>query len=431
MTTANILVYLSNVMASLIILFYYLLFFVKGFTHNIKKLLSIIIVFLAIHIFISITNAEQLVAISVLVILPVVDIFCCRSRIYNLFMIIPACLFYALTAVFPLLIISMITRNRIDELYGVSSLTLPGLISDFCLTVLLAGTYVLCRRRKIDLRLKFLEVAGFFAFFIFALFLLLSIGIYNDTLEYKASVVFDLLAAFFMLAIFLAYWSYLIIARDRANRKRDADHAQNYLAMQIESLELEETNRQEIKILKHDLRNHLQVIQEMCNAKHYAQMESYINELSGAPMLSKNFCITGNYAADTVISIKKAYADRSGIRLTCDGSFAWLSNLSPIDVCAVFSNLLDNALEGSKDAVNPHISIKGNDHAHFYTLIFSNNVPENIKIKNNSVKTSKKDRKHHGFGLSSLNAVIRKYNGSYTLKCKDRIFCVQAVFPKK
>lgn len=428
---ASILVYLSNVMASLMILFYYLLFFANGFTHHIRKLLSIIMVFLVIHVFISITDADHLVAISVLGILPVVNFFCCRNHIYNLFMIIPACLFYALTAIFPLFLIPMITRNRLDELYGVSSLTLPGFIFDLCLTALLIGTYVVCRRRKIDLRLKFLEVVGFLAFFIFALFMLLSIGVYNDTLDFKTSVVFDLFATFFMLAIFLAYWSYLIIARDRGNMKRDADHAQKYIAMQIKSLELEETNRQEIKILKHDLRNHLQVIQEMCNTKQYAQMESYISELSGNPMLSKSFCITGNPAADTVISIKKAYADSVGIRLICDGNFAWLSHLSPIDVCAVFSNLLDNALEGSINAADPYIAIKGNDHAHFYTLIFSNNVPANIKIKNNSVKTSKKDRKHHGLGLSSINSVICKYNGSYTLKCKDMVFCVRAVFPKK
>ncbi|MCI9395891.1 MAG: hypothetical protein HFI55_03115 [Lachnospiraceae bacterium] len=264
--------------------------------------------------------------------------------------------------------IPLITRNDFDELYGISSLTLPGFISDLSLTVLLIGTYVLCRRKKIDLRLKFLEVAGFFAFFIFALFMLLSMGVYNNTLEYELSIVFDLFAAFSMLAVFLAYWSYLIIARDRANKKRDAAHAQNYIAMQLESLELEETNRREIKILKHDLRNHLQVIQEMCNTKQYAQMESYISELSGNPMLSKSFCITGNHAADTVISIKKAYADNVGIRLTCEGSFAWLANLSPIDVCAVFSNLLDNALEGSTGATEPCITIKGDDHAHFYTL---------------------------------------------------------------
>lgn len=429
MTTANILVYISNVMASLIILFYYLLFFVKGFTHHIRRLLSIIIVFLMIHVFTSILDTDPLVTISVLGILPVVDVFCCRNRIYNLFMIIPAFLFYALTAIFPMFLIPLITRKGFEELYGISSLTFPGFIWDLCLTVLLIGTYAVSRRRKIDLRLNFLEIAGFLTFFIFALFMLLSIGVYNDTLAYETSVVFDLFAAFFMLAIFLAYWSYLVIARDRANIKRDADYAQNYLTMQIESLELEETNRQEIKILKHDLRNHLQVIQEMCNAKQYAQMESYISELSGHPMLSKSFSITGNQAADTVISIKKACADNIGIRLTCDGSFAWLSNLSPIDVCAVFSNLLDNALEGSKGAANPHITIKGNDHAHFYTLIVSNHVPENIKIKNNSVKTSKRDKKHHGLGLSSIDSVIRKYNGCYTLKCEDLVFRVQVVFP--
>ncbi|MDE7019553.1 MAG: hypothetical protein K2P23_01430, partial [Lachnospiraceae bacterium] len=144
METANILVCLSNVMASLILLFYYLLFFARGFTHHIRKLLSIIIVFLVIHAFIFVTEADYLVAIAVLGILPVVDIFCCSNRIYNFFMILPAFLFYVLTAVFPMFLIPLITRNRPDELYGVSSLTLPGLIFDFLFTVLLIGTYVLC-----------------------------------------------------------------------------------------------------------------------------------------------------------------------------------------------------------------------------------------------------------------------------------------------
>lgn len=431
MAASDILVCLSNVMASLIILFYYLLFFAKGYTHPIRKLVSILFVFLVIHIFIVITNADHLVAITVLGILPVVDIFCCRSRIYNLLMIIPAFLFYALTAIFPMFIIPLITRNDFGELYGVSSLTLPGLIWDLGLTVLLTGIYVVSLRRKIELRLNFFEVAGFFAFFIFALFMLLSIGIYNDTLDFKMSVVFDVSATFFMLAIFLAYWSYLIIARDRANRKRDAAHAQNYLTMQLESLELKESNSQEIKLLKHDLRNHLQVIQELCNTKQYAQMETYISELSGQPMLAKSFCITGNQAADTVISIKKASADSIGIRLTCEGDFTWLGTLSPIDVCTVFSNLLDNALEGAKDSAEPYIAINGKDHEHFYTIAFSNSVREPVKIRNNLVKTTKADKKHHGLGLSSVDAVIRKYNGSYTLQCKDMVFRVQAVFPKK
>lgn len=431
MLTAYVLVYLSNVMASLIILFYYLLFFVRGFTNRGRRFLAIIFVFLVIHAPVSLTDIDFLVTITVLGILPVVDLFCCRNRIYNLFMIIPAVLFYVLTAVFPMFIIPLITRDSFTELHGVGSLTLPGFLSDLCITGLLIGTYVLCRRRKIDLRLNVPEVAGFSGFFLFALFMLLSIGVYNDTLEFKTSVVFDIIAAFFMVIVFLSYWSYLIIARDRANIKRNADHAQNYLTMQLESLELEETNRQEVKILKHDLRNHLQVIQEMCNTKQYAQMESYIRELSGAPTLSKSFRITGNQAADTVLSIKKTYADSIGIRLVCEGDFAWLGTISPIDVCTVFSNLLDNALEGVKDAADPCITIKGKDHEHFYSILFSNTVPETVKIINNSVKTSKKDKKHHGLGLSSINSVIRKYNGSYTLQCKDLVFSVQAVFPRK
>ena len=109
MAAENILIALSNVMASLIILFYYLLFFAKGFIFHSRKLLSIIIIFLVIHVFIFITDADHLVIITVLGILPAVDLFCCRNRIYNLFMIIPACLFYTLRAFFPMFIIQMIT----------------------------------------------------------------------------------------------------------------------------------------------------------------------------------------------------------------------------------------------------------------------------------------------------------------------------------
>lgn len=425
-----ILSYLSNMMALLIIMFFYLLFFVKGFTLNIKKLFSIIAVFLIINAFTSVSGDDIFVIISVLGILPAIDIFCCRNRIYNLFMIIPSYLFYALMSVFPAYIIRLITRTEATPLYGVESLTVSALITDFCLVMFLMGTYIICRRRKIDLRLKPLEILGFVAFFIFILFMIYSMGVYNATQRFVPSIILDMSAVFFILVIFLAYWSYLIIVRDRKNIKRDAENAKNYISMQLDSLELEEANRQEIKIMKHDLRNHLQVIQEMCNTRQYSQMETYIAGLSGNPELSRSFQITGNQAADTVISLKKASADSSGIRFICDGSFQWLDNMISMDVCTIFSNLLDNALEGVKTAKDPYISIKGTDHEHFFVITFSNSVPENVKIRNNSVKTSKKDKKQHGLGLSSVDSVIRKYNGQYTLKCKDLEFSVQAVFPK-
>ncbi len=75
MAAENILISVSNVMASLIILFYYLLFFAKGFTSHTRKLLSIILIFLVIHVFVFITDADHLVTITVLGILPAVDFF--------------------------------------------------------------------------------------------------------------------------------------------------------------------------------------------------------------------------------------------------------------------------------------------------------------------------------------------------------------------
>ncbi|MFG6338690.1 MAG: hypothetical protein K1W31_09730, partial [Lachnospiraceae bacterium] len=70
MAAENILISVSNVMASLIILFYYLLFFAKGFTSHARKLLSIILIFLVIHVFVFITDADHLVTITVFCLRP-------------------------------------------------------------------------------------------------------------------------------------------------------------------------------------------------------------------------------------------------------------------------------------------------------------------------------------------------------------------------
>ena len=55
-------------------------------------------------------------------------------------------------------------------------------------------------------------------------------------------------------------------------------------------------------------------------------------------------------------------------------------------------------------------------------LTISNPVVENIKIHNNSIKTSKQDKRDHGFGLYSLKKIIQKYDGKLSLTCNNNLF---------
>ena len=57
-------------------------------------------------------------------------------------------------------------------------------------------------------------------------------------------------------------------------------------------------------------------------------------------------------------------------------------------------------------------------------ITVSNPVVEDIDIKHNIPETTKDDRVHHGYGLLSLNKIVKKYDGAVNLSCEDRVFTV-------
>ena len=52
-----------------------------------------------------------------------------------------------------------------------------------------------------------------------------------------------------------------------------------------------------------------------------------------------------------------------------------------------------------------------------------------MKIVDNIVETSKTDKTLHGFGLQIIRQITAKYNGTYTLQCKNCMFTVQITLP--
>lgn len=51
-----------------------------------------------------------------------------------------------------------------------------------------------------------------------------------------------------------------------------------------------------------------------------------------------------------------------------------------------------------------------------------NPVVENVEIRNNSISTTKEDKTLHGFGLYSLQQVVKKHNGELKLTCENNVF---------
>ncbi len=51
-------------------------------------------------------------------------------------------------------------------------------------------------------------------------------------------------------------------------------------------------------------------------------------------------------------------------------------------------------------------------------------MEKKVVVNNNTIQTTKKNRAEHGFGLYSLNKIVKKYNGEMSIVSEDQKFTI-------
>lgn len=136
---------------------------------------------------------------------------------------------------------------------------------------------------------------------------------------------------------------------------------------------------------------------------------------------------TGNLIADALLSEKQTIAKAGNVQITFNGLVP-SSGISPMDICVIFGNILDNALEACEKVPGENVQtifISSYLNNGFLFLTVSNPVKEDVAIKNNMISTSKRDKENHGIGLASVNNAIGKYDGIMKSSCTDKVFSTE------
>ena len=128
---------------------------------------------------------------------------------------------------------------------------------------------------------------------------------------------------------------------------------------------------------------------------------------------------------ETAIDVAKKY----GINIEFKIDSSILLKMEEIDICDIFSNILDNSIETAKNEENRNISLylykKTN-----YIIIKCENFYSNIEInQQGKFKTTKKDKNKHGHGLKIIQEIANKYNGEVNIKTDNNIFKILILIP--
>lgn len=135
---------------------------------------------------------------------------------------------------------------------------------------------------------------------------------------------------------------------------------------------------------------------------------------------------TGNGIVDALLAEKQRNAALSNIKIKFEGAVP-SSSISATELCVLFGNTIDNAIEAC-EKINIEnektINVTCKCNSNFMFLDITNPVSKPIVIKNNTLATTKADKTLHGFGLYSLDQIVRKHDGVLSLSYDNYEFKV-------
>ena len=156
-----------------------------------------------------------------------------------------------------------------------------------------------------------------------------------------------------------------------------------------------------------------------------ALIQKYNNALNSPGTFRPTFD-TGNGIADALLTDKSEKASAINAEIAFHGAIPQ-DALSPTDLCVILGNTLDNAIEACQKLdlkTDKTIAIDCNCRSGFLFLSISNPVSEKVIIHDNYISTTKENKTLHGFGLYSLQSVVKRYGGEVKLSSTDDCFTV-------
>ncbi len=235
--------------------------------------------------------------------------------------------------------------------------------------------------------------------------------------------------ALLLLMNFIVIYLYDSI-KDRAKQIRTKELLNQQNNLYIKQYETIFQSQRNIRILYHDMRNHMAAIQGLLQEGSRQEVIDYIQESYKTLTISSSLVNSGNVAIDSVINNKAQEAESFGIALDCQIKVPPELNIAPFDLSAILFNLLDNAINAVKQLPKDTrhtiaVSLEFDREALYIHI--KNPFSGDILLEGGRIKTRHQDAANHGYGLESVRKTVAKYNGEMEVNYKNNLFAVDVL----
>nr|WP_297707871.1 GHKL domain-containing protein [uncultured Butyrivibrio sp.] len=178
---------------------------------------------------------------------------------------------------------------------------------------------------------------------------------------------------------------------------------------------LNEQNLEDMRIVRHDIKNHLSYTSLLLSENRYDEAREYLSNiaLKGAAVLQNIDC--GNEVISSVLNLEAAKARSEGVEMDYRVIVEPQVAIDESDLVTLLTNLIDNAIEAATKNVRTSkeidIGIRQQD-SELYIAIVNSIDDASDKKRALSLKTTKKDARFHGYGHKIVDGIVGRYDGA-------------------
>jgi hypothetical protein len=188
--------------------------------------------------------------------------------------------------------------------------------------------------------------------------------------------------------------------------------------------QFEKTTIDMLNIKCHDIK-HRYDLDKISSEKERAELKKLVD-------LYDSSLKTGNVALDVVLTKKNFVCKEKGIELTCMAMGDELNFMDEGNVYALFGNILDNAIEATEklsDRAKRVVTLSVDRRNDFLYIEEENFYEGNISYSDGLPITTKGNTDVHGFGMKSVQYIVKQYGGSLKISPRNDRFSLSIMIP--
>lgn len=226
--------------------------------------------------------------------------------------------------------------------------------------------------------------------------------------------------------------------RNEMAAKNENDAINLLFQRQYEQYKLAVDNSEALRKEMHDMKHYVMALKNEDDPQKRAEV---LDDMEQAIAIQESFMNTGNQVLDVILTTKSLQCQKKKITLNAMVDGDLLTGIHVKDICSLFGNLIDNAIEATQLLENPEqrlitLSVRSRNQ---FVIVECENCcdPASVRMQSkrnrrrfdrvNLPRTTKSDKVKHGFGLKSITQVAEKYGGAMNCSYEDGWFKVKVL----